>query len=57
MTAELRLRELKKTWTQIQQLREEKRKATKQMNKCQKIVRKLSQEIPVLLDKFNENMV
>lgn len=54
---EQRLKLLKESWIEIQKLREQKSNAQKQVQKYQKIVRSLSQEIPKKLNEFNERMV
>ena len=54
---ELRLKQLKKTWTQIQAKRDRRKQARLEWQKLGKEVRILGQEITHLLDRYNEEMV
>ncbi len=57
MSYELRLKKLKESWMEIQGLRDERARQRKIMQKAQKRVRHLSQEIPKKLNQFNQTMV
>ena len=54
---ETRLMLLKESWAEIQEMREERSRARKTMQKAQKKVRELSQLIPRKLDEYNKQMV
>jgi len=57
MSAELRLKLLKKGWEEIQQLREEQHEARALWRKYGKIVRQKGQDIGKALDEYNKSMV
>ena len=54
---ETRLKLLKQSWDEIQAMREDRMIHRKAMQKAQKKVRQLSQEIPRKLDEYNKLMV
>lgn len=57
MSFELRLKRLKAKWTEIQELRGSQQKNRKIMQKAQKEVRRIAQELPKKLNEYNEMMV
>lgn len=57
MSFELRLKKLKDSWMEIQNMRDEQNRQRKIAQKAQKRVRSLAQEIPKKLNEYNKMMV
>ena len=54
---ELRMKKLKERWIEIQKKRDEKKEQQAIFRTAQRKIRQLSQEIPNLLDSYNEAMI